>query len=468
MITKGPKPWKHQLAALRFVHTRRGSLLWLPMGAGKSRVVVDYIQNTEKGPTLILCPLKVVKVWPAEFEKYAVDAPPVTALDRGSVKERAEIVKSCKGFGYGVIVVNYDAAKMEPLAKELLKVPWARVVMDECHRIKSAGGATSRFVAKLCKPCRKIIGLSGTPLTTGLKGKGGKKIGGWLDIYGQARAIVPGLYGYTHAAFKSRYGIWMQQPFPKLLDDVNQEEFQAKLSSFCFHVGEDELAVQLPETTEQRIPVELPASVLQAYRTLEDEFIAAWDDDTVSASNALVKQLRLQQMAGGFFQPDTEEPPKPMHSEKFEAIAELLEDIPPEDKVVVFCRFRPEIAELTSVVEKAKRKPFYMIGGQDTSEQWKASSGGVILVQISAGAEGVDLTAARYCIYCSLCHSLKDYSQSRKRIHRPGQTRPVTYYHIVAEGTIDEEIYAALEAKEEVVESVRQRLRLRRQNYNGN
>ena len=108
-----------------------------------------------------------------------------------------------------------------------------------------------------------------------------------------------------------------------------------------------------------------------------------------------------------------------------------------------------------------------MIGGQDTSEQWKQSSGGVILVQISAGAEGVDLTAARYCIYCSLCHSLKDYSQSRKRIHRPGQTRPVSYYHIVAEGTIDEEIYAALEAKEEVVESVRQRLRSRRQNYNG-
>ena len=97
--------------------------------------MVDYLQNTEKGPTLILCPLKVVKVWPGEFEKYAVDAPPVTSLDRGSVKERAEILKGCKGFGYGVVVVNYDAAKIDPLAKELLKVPWSRIVMDECHRI---------------------------------------------------------------------------------------------------------------------------------------------------------------------------------------------------------------------------------------------------------------------------------------------------------------------------------------------
>lgn len=464
MITNRPKPWKHQLAALRFVHTRRGSLLWLPMGAGKSRVVVDYIQNTMEGPTLILCPLKVVKVWPCEFAKYAIAAPKVTRLDIGTVAERTAILRSLKDFGYGVVIVNYDAAKMEPLAKELLKVPWSRVVMDECHRIKSAGGATSRFVARLCKPCKKIIGLSGTPLTTGLKGKSGEKIGGWLDIYGQARAIVPGLFGYTHAAFQSRYGIWMVQPFKKLLDDVNQEEFQNKLSSFCYHVGEDELTFKLPETTDQRIPVAMPEKVMKAYQTLEDELITGWDDDTVSASNALVKQLRLQQMTGGFLQPDTGAACTLVHTEKFDAIAELLEDIPPEDKVVVFCRFRPEIAELTSVVEKAKRKPFFMIGGLDTSEQWKASSGGVILVQISAGAEGVDLTAARYCIYCSLCHSLKDYSQSRKRIHRPGQTRPVTYFHIVAEGTIDEEIYAALEAKEEVVESVRQRLRSRRQN----
>lgn len=467
MITQGPKPWPHQIDALRFIHARRGALLWIPMGAGKTRIVIDYLQNTPPGPTLILCPLKVARVWPTEFEKYQVKWRPITVLDSESVKERAEVLRTCKDFSYGIVVVNYDAARTEPLRSALLKVPWTRIILDECHRIKSAGGLTSRFVARLCKSCAKIIGLSGTPLTTGIRGRGGRLIGGWLDMYGQARAIVPGHFGKTHAEYKQRYGIWMTEPFPKLLDDVNQVEWHAKLESFCFHIGEDELAYTLPEFTDQKISIWLPPKVLEAYLHLEDEFIAQLEDEEVSASNALVKQLRLQQIAGGFLQPDTGGPAQPVHEEKFAAIRELISDMAPEERIVVFCKFRPEIAALRDVMKDVGREPFFMIGGLDTSEAWKQSHGGVILVQISAGSEGVDLTAARYCIYCSLCHSLKDYQQSRKRLHRPGQARPVTYYHIVASGTIDEQIYAALEAKEEVVESVRQRLRQRRSLHHG-
>ena len=432
------------------------------MGAGKTRIVIDYLQNTPPGPTLILCPLKVAPVWPREFEKYYVEPRPILLLDRWSVKERAALAREN---AHGVVIVNYDAARMAPLNTALLSIPWQRIILDECHRIKAAGGQTSRFVARLCKPCPKIIGLSGTPLTTGQRGSGGKLIGGWLDMYGQARAIAPQLYGTSHANYKNRYGRWMTEPFPKLLDDLNQVEWHAKLDSFCFHVGEDELAYTLPKFTDQVIPVTLPQSVLRSYRQLEDQMIAEWEDESISASNALVKQLRLQQMAGGHLQPDVGGPVEKIHDEKFAAIAELLADMAPEEKVVIFCKFRPEIKELESTVLNLKRPVYHLIGGIDSSEPWKRTLHGVLLVQISAGSEGVDLTAARYCIYCSLCHSLKDYQQSRKRLHRPGQTRPVTYYHIVASGTIDDEIYAALDAKESVVDSVRKRLRQRRSDH---
>ena len=435
------------------------------MGAGKSRIVIDYLQNTPPGPTLILCPLKVARVWPAEIFKYYVDPPYITVLDRGTIKDRAATLRASNA---QLVIVNYDAARAEPLRSGLFKIPWTRIILDECHRIKAAGGLTSHFVARLCKSCAKIIGLSGTPLTTGIRGKGGKLIGGWLDMYGQARAIAPGLFATTHAAYKQRYGIWITEPFPKLLDDVNHIEWHAKLDSFCFHIGEDELAYTLPEYSDQVIPVELPPRIMEAYRHLEDEFIAQLDDEEVSASNALVKQLRLQQIAGGFMQPDAGGPAQRVHDEKLLAVEELISGMAPDERVVIFCKFRPEIAALRDTVRESGRETFFMIGGHDTSDAWNQSNGGVILVQISAGSEGVDLTAARYCIYCSLCHSLKDYQQSRKRLHRPGQTRPVTYYHIVARGTIDEQIYAALEAKEEVVESVRQRLRARRANHGQN
>jgi SNF2 family DNA or RNA helicase len=67
---------------------------------------------------------------------------------------------------------------------------------------------------------------------------------------------------------------------------------------------------------------------------------------------------------------------------------------------------------------------------------------------------GIDLTRAATAIYYSTGYDLGAYIQSRARVHRPGQTRPVTYVHLIAEGTIDESILAALRAREDVVTSI--------------
>lgn len=47
---------------------------------------------------------------------------------------------------------------------------------------------------------------------------------------------------------------------------------------------------------------------------------------------------------------------------------------------------------------------------------------------------------------------IKDDEQSRARLHRPGQTRSVTYLSLLATGTVDEQIAEALNAKRQVVE----------------
>ncbi len=458
MKTKGPEPWPHQVAALRDIHSRRGTLLWVPMGAGKSRIIVDYVQNAARGPVLILCPLKVVSVWPGEFAKYAVDewSHHVHRLDSGTVADRAARLKTAYrnaavgGFTY-VAVLNYDVIHHQTMAAVLRSLKWDIVVLDECHRIKSPSGVTSRTAAKLCRPARKVIGLSGTPLSQGP-----------FDIYGQARAIAPGHFGYRYAEFKARYGVWMTHPFPKLLRLQNMPEFEAKMAAFTFHV--EDSVITLPEETDIRLACELPPAVAATYREFETELTADWEDDSISASNALVKALRLQQLAGGFFDPDDDGCPFLVHREKTQRVLDLLEDAEPADPFVIFCRFRAEIADLTTQITTNTGKPVYhLMGGQDTSPTWKQTPGGVLLVQISAGAEGVDFTHSRYCIYYSLCFSLKEYLQSRRRVNRPGQTRPVTYYHLVSSGTIDEDIYKALERKELTIDAIRRSVAQRRQ-----
>jgi SNF2 family DNA or RNA helicase len=56
---------------------------------------------------------------------------------------------------------------------------------------------------------------------------------------------------------------------------------------------------------------------------------------------------------------------------------------------------------------------------------------------MQAGSEGISLVRARYAVYYSTGFSLGLYLQSRARLHRPGQTRPVVYYHLVVRDTVD-------------------------------
>ena len=97
-------------------------------------------------------------------------------------------------------------------------------------------------------------------------------------------------------------------------------------------------------------------------------------------------------------------------------------------------------------------------GRKDTLDDWKAGKTRVIGVQYSSGSESIDLTRARYCIYYSLPRRLALYDQSRKRIHRPGQERPVYYYHMIAKlrrgKSIDEKMVESLHEKKKIVDYV--------------
>jgi SNF2 family DNA or RNA helicase len=91
-------------------------------------------------------------------------------------------------------------------------------------------------------------------------------------------------------------------------------------------------------------------------------------------------------------------------------------------------------------------------GRRTELEEWQREGGPQVLAaQIQAAGEGISLTRARIAVYYSLGYSLGQYVQSRARIRRPESTRAVFYYHLVAEDTIDEAIYAALSRRENVI-----------------
>lgn len=437
--------WDHQRQAWAFAHGKPGAMLAMGMGTGKSLTTVALLHDANL--SLIICPKAVQAVWPREFERHSDYQPEVQVL-QGSVAQRTkqlqklvhkQQVTHCKM----VIIVNYDAVWREPLADEILKVRWDAVVMDECHKIKSPSGKASRFCARLRRSAARMYGLTGTPMPHSP-----------LDIYAQYRAIQPEIFGSNKTVFDKRYAVKGGFGGYEVIGYRNQDEMRSKFLSIAYQAGRE--VISLPDATHTEIPVTLSPKARKVYTELKMNFIAFLEGGNVTTANALVKLLRLQQVTGGTLKNDDGAMVE-VSRDKRDALQELLEGMGGEP-CVVFCRFTSDIDAVADACRELGLGMMELSGRRNQLADWQKAGSDypVIAVQIQAGGVGVDLTRASYCVYYSLGFSLGDYEQSLARVHRPGQKRPVSYYHLIAEGTVDEQVYSALQARKDVVESILQ------------
>lgn len=450
-VTK-TEPWAHQRRAYWFVSTlwggeshpkAGGAMLFLAMGTGKSKIVVDLIQNFRLKRVLILCPKKVVDVWPAQFKQHSVKNPTVAALKDGSnllrTKRAQQVMRTVRGNACAVVVINYDSARNDPFREWSLNQTWDLIVYDESHKIKAAGGATSRYCATVSRRATFRLALTGTPLPHSP-----------LDIYGQFRAIDSSIFGTSDARFKAHYAIVGGFENRMVIGYKNKEEYNRRFYSRAIKVEKDVL--DLPPFQHIRPPdiayAELGTQARNHYSELENDFITELDSGVVNASNALVQLLRLHEIAGGWLAGEK------IDTGKEELLEELLEGIDENEQVVVFALFRKELQVIHEVSARLERHSLELSGTRDELRQWQDGVAPILAVQIQAGGMGIDLTMARYCIYYSKGFSLGDYEQSLARVHRPGQKHPVSYYHLLTKGTVDSKIERALIARKQVVTAI--------------
>jgi SNF2 family DNA or RNA helicase len=335
------------------------------------------------------------------------------------------------------------------LAKVVIETKWDAIILDESHRIKSPGGKASRWLAKLAEkqPQAKRLCLTGTPIPHSP-----------LDFYGQFRFLDPLVLGTSFVGFRRRYAD-CDMRFPgKVKKWLRQDELAAKTDPYIWRVKIDDV-LDLPESFHEVLPVPLEGKAAKYYRTLERDMTAEIEAGTVTVSNALTKLLRLQQATGGYARTDEagtvliDGTPS-----KVAVLEDRLADLSDVEPVVVFCKFRSDLNEVGAMARRLGRTYAELSGEENQLAEWQAGNATIIGVQIQSGGAGIDLSRSAYCFYYSLGFSLGDYEQSLARLRRPGQTRCVRYYHLVTQGTVDEQVYAALSERRNVVDAVLQQL----------
>ncbi|MCK5479644.1 MAG: DEAD/DEAH box helicase [Gammaproteobacteria bacterium] len=448
-------PWLHQSRGYWFATLSLGldaegttlgggAMLGMDMGTGKTKVVFDLLNSLTTSLVLVACPKAVCQTWVDEAAKHSMNRVSVLKLDEGSVKRKARDAERflTTPASSRMVVINHESLWREPFRSLVKATSWDMLVVDECHRAKAPGGKLSRFLGTLSTSIPMRMGLTGTPMPRDP-----------MDIYAQARFLSPALFGTSFARFKSRYGIWGGFENRKFLRLRNEEEFNQKMDQLCYRVRARDV-LDLPPVSHHSIKCSLSAEENAYYQEMKRELVIQVKSGLVTAGNALVKLLRLQQIVQGTVTDDSGTKHR-IGNTKQDAFKELLGDLPVDEPVVVFARFRDDLDRIRAVADGLGRGCLELSGRVNNLEWWKKGNAGEVLaVQIQSGGVGVDLTRACYTIYYSPTFDMGAYEQSLARTHRPGQTRPTFYYHLLATGTVDIKIHAALAQKKKVVDEV--------------
>lgn len=471
--------WPHQQQCHdwivdRFRAGERGLMLALPMGVGKSKLVVDLIgehvlnayQRDDKRSIniLILCPLSVCNVWPREFVRHLGEScfePHITVLAGDIPQKQMQVEYALGEHHVNVIVCNYDAAWRGKLGEYLLSQVWNFVIGDESHKFKAiptyrrkgwgnagwevSSGKLAAFMADLSKRAAFRLCLTGTPMAHSP-----------ADIFSQFRFLDRGQrYGTSGFKFQQRYGRFGGYGGKEIVSWQNQAEMSRLYNEIAWTCPAE--VIQLPEAQHVTREFDLGSEARTAYDDMWATLSAQVQDGEITAQNGAVAFLRLQQITSGIGRL-TDGSTVRIDKGKQQLLEEFFDDIPTEEKVVVFCQFSADLAAVKAACDCTPERKYAEISGDAkdglAADATYAAGANCLGVQLQAGGVGIDLTAARYCIYFSPGLSLANYLQSLKRVHRPGQSRPVTFYHFNARDTIDTRLYDRLEKREDLVEGI--------------
>lgn len=460
------KLFRHQVRAANMALIQLSSKpsagfgLLFEMGCGKTLTAIAimgalYCQH-KITRVLVVAPSSVCSVWPHDLAAFAAFPYEVRVL-LGEKKQRLEALHSLTDYPNTanrllVAVINYEATHREGIFEALDGYAADLIVCDESQRIKNPRAAQSRAVQMLGDraACRLI--LSGTPVQNSV-----------IDLYSQYRFLDPGVFGANFYAFRNRYCQMGGYGGHEVVGYQHMDELTRKEHSIALRVTKAE-CLDLPGQTFVRRYVQLEPAARRLYAQIARAICAELENgEHVTASIVLTKLLRLMQLTGGFVQADGGDRPRPAGSAKLDALADILEDYVQEagQKLVVFARFRPEIAAICQLLEQRGIR-YGRIDGEVPMDQrgaivetFQQDPGvKVFVAQIQTAGLGITLHAASAAVFYSLDFNYANYAQALARIHRIGQAHPVTYIHLLAEHTVDEQVLDALERKEDLARTI--------------
>lgn len=405
-----PELYKHQKQALQALITQKKKFLIAGTGLGKTAVSLYWARSTNKKRWLVV----------------------TTAAARDS----GQWVNECKmwfGEEYynslsSFVVISW-AALVDWCSKNWLSLDEWAIIYDECHCAK-AGISSNRGSAfiQLAKRNHNWVGLTATP---------GDK---WIHFYPYFTAV--GLVKNKTAFQRDFCYMNTFRGFPDITGYRNEHVLENWWGALSYSPDDSEVMASMPAETHRTIHFKAPTGYKKMLKTrmkANGELL----DNTMALCHAL-RQLCLT-------------------DDKLEWVKDFVQGL--GTNCVFFYNYIEDGNRLAQVIYKAlgvnpnKRKKsdprIWMIDGRSHDIPTAETIGpkDIVLAQWNAGSASLNLQFINYWVSVGPCYSYTMSVQARGRIKRIGQAKPMFFYYLYCDDTIEDDVYHCLKEKRDFAEN---------------
>lgn len=409
-----------QRAGVEFIEKAEGrAIVADEMGLGKTCQSLGYLQlHPEHRPAIIVVPASLKINWVREIAKFMTTKDQVHVINGGKTYKLALT-------GASIVIINYDV--LSKWQEQIIAWKPEIMICDEAHALKNSKALRSKAGKALAGKINRVMLLTGTPVTNRP-----------VELFPLLNMVAPNSWPnfYRYAV---QYCDAQNNGFG--LDTggaTNLTELHEKIKPYLVRRTKDQVMKELPEKRRATLVIDFDKSQKAAY----ENYIAEALKSVTQAEQLAWFEKAKQAAALG----------------KIDAAIEWIENfLDTGKKLVVFCTHHIIIDKLVTAFPGAVK-----VDGRDSLDSRQVSvdrfqndpAVNLFIGNIRAAGVGLTLTAASDVAFIEFDWTPGSHVQCEDRTHRIGQKDSVTAWYLVAEGTVDEDIVAMIEAKRQVIETI--------------
>ena len=432
--------WLETLERLGF-----GGILADDMGLGKTLQVIAHILARKEagaaGSTLVVCPASLVYNWTRELARFAPQLSVAAVL--GTKAQRSAVVgRIGTDEAPDVLVTSYDLMRRD--AETYARVRFARVVLDEAQYIKTSTAQVTK--AAKCLQADVRLALTGTPVENRT-----------AELWSIFDFLMPGLLG-SRKDFSKRF-----EGAAENREAGAAGRLRRMVAPFILRRMKEDVLADLPEKSETVVWARMSGEQDKLYKAHQDRLALQVAHELPqelkrTKLQVLAQLTRLRQICCDprlCFEDYAGE------SAKLDTCMELVRSaMDAGHKILLFSQFTSMLGLISERLSAEKVAHLTLTGSTSKPERarlvdaFQAGAAPVFLISLKAGGVGLNLTAADVVIHYDPWWNLAAQNQATDRAHRLGQTRAVSVFKLVCQGTIEERIAQMQESKRELAESI--------------